>query len=244
MALKGIYSRLAATAAFLVGFEPSVRPHASMPVYPNPDAFLADLRVVKTSLEGHRASALAEERLDPLIRGVEAFGFHLAVMDVRQNSKVHEAVLTELLRAADVVADYAALEEDAKIELLLRELLSPRPLVSAHLQYSALVQTELGVVNAVRDVHRRFGQRAVPQYVISNCVSVSDILEVAMLLKEGGLCAGPNVRRPPILWRTAPVHALAHPRLPLHPAHAPSRAPAPFPRLSAPPSRSPSAVHT
>lgn len=190
MALKGVYSRLAATASAVAGMEPVRRPHAVMTRYLAPDDFAADLRIVRNSLEMHGASVLAAERLDSLLLAVAAFGFHLAVMDVRQNSKVHENVLTEVFAAAGVTSNYSSLEEDEKIKLLIGELQSPRMLVSPHGTYSALAKVELGVVAAIADVHRRFGPRAVPQYVISNCVSVSDMLEVAILLKEGGLACG------------------------------------------------------
>jgi hypothetical protein len=126
-------------------------------------------------------------------------------MDVRQNSKVHEAVVGELLAAAGAERAYAALDEPARVALLLRELASPRPLVSPHGAYSPLARTELGVVAAVKSVHDRFGARAVPHYVISNCVSVSDVLEVAVLLKEAGLAsgapAGAGGAAPPFLAR-------------------------------------------
>jgi phosphoenolpyruvate carboxylase len=150
--------------------------------------------VRRQSLDSHGAGALAADHLDPLIVAVDAFGFHLAVMDVRQNSKVHEEVLGELLQRSGALpagsAGYEALDEAARCALLQRELASPRLLYSPFLAYSERVRSELGVLQAIRDVHARFGARTLPHYVISNCCSLSDLLEVAVLLKEAGLACG------------------------------------------------------
>jgi hypothetical protein len=108
-------------------------------------------------------------------------------MDIRQNSKVHEAVVAELLATAGVTSAYLVLPEEERVALLTRELTSPRPLSSPHLAYSDRTQSELGVVRAIAGLHARFGPRVVPHYIISNCNSLSDLLEVAVLLKEAGL---------------------------------------------------------
>jgi phosphoenolpyruvate carboxylase len=105
---------------------------------------------------------------------------------MRQNSDVHERVLAELLRTAAGV-DYAAMDEEARVELLLRELATPRPLISPFVACSAETESELAIARVAADVHRRYGKAAIPNYVISKAASVSDVLEVALLLKEVGL---------------------------------------------------------
>ena len=116
------------------------------------------------------------------------FGFHLASIDLRQNSDIHESTLAELAKtAADL--DYLGMDEQARVALLLQELSTARPLVSPFLTYSAQVSSELDIVRAAADIHRRYGKDAVPNYVISKANAVSDILEVAVLLKEVGLVA-------------------------------------------------------
>ena len=91
------------------------------------------------------------------------------------------------LSPAGVSAEYLSLDEDAKIALLCKELTSPRPLASPHLAYSEKTQTELTLVRMIASLHARFGSRCCPNYIISNCNSLSDLLEVAILLKEAGL---------------------------------------------------------
>ena len=124
------------------------------------------------------------------MRAIEVFGFHLAVLDLRQNADVHEAVVGELVARAGVTADYATLAEADRVALLERELAGPRLLHSQHLVYSERVASELAILEAAADIHRRFGAAALPNYVISKCASVSDLLEVAVLLKEAGLVRG------------------------------------------------------
>ena len=189
-ALIGVYGRLAATAHALAGYVPPRAPHADLPPYQNSGELLADLRVIETSLALHGATPLADGRLSPLIRAVEVFGFHLAVLDLRQNSDVHEAVIAELLVRAGVAVDYKSLAEPARIALLADELASPRLLQSPHVTYSDLVRSERAVLDVAAGIHRRFGAAALPNYVISKCQSVSDLLEVAILLKEVGLLQG------------------------------------------------------
>jgi phosphoenolpyruvate carboxylase len=122
-----------------------------------------------------------------LRRAVEVFGFHLASLDLRQNADVHEAVLADLLACAGVEPDYAALPEEARVALLVRELATPRPLSSPHLAYGERTTSELAILMRAADAHRQLGPLAVPNYVISKCQSVSDLLEVGVLLKEAGL---------------------------------------------------------
>ena len=186
-ALVGIYARLAATAGALCGYVPPREPHALGETYASTAELRAELDIVGCSLAAHGSTALAERRLRPLLRAIDVFGFHLASLDLRQNSAVHEEVVAELLRLAGVQGDYAALGEAERIALLERELAGPRLLYSRHLEYSETATGELAILEAVADIHRRFGAVAIQNYIISHCESVSDLLEVGLLLKEVGL---------------------------------------------------------
>ncbi len=88
------------------------QPQAALALYASPAELLADLETIRASLASHGAQLLAAGRLEPLIRAVEVFGFHLAVLDLRQNADVHEQVVGELLARAGVVSDYDRLPED------------------------------------------------------------------------------------------------------------------------------------
>jgi phosphoenolpyruvate carboxylase len=187
-ALNGIAARLAATAATVLGRPvPGPDIHVELPPYDSPDELRADLDVIDASLRSHGAGALADDRLLRLREAVEVFGFHLCGLDMRQNAAVHEQVVGELLAWAGVCEDYAALDEDARVELLAGELTLRRPLVRPDAELSEDARGELDVLLAAADQVALLGPRTIPNYVISMCESVSDVLEVAVLLKEVGL---------------------------------------------------------
>ncbi|NIF79798.1 phosphoenolpyruvate carboxylase [Paraburkholderia sp. Cy-641] len=196
-ALIGMYTRLAASARVRLG-EGSVpvrsagRGVAPIRAIPYDDAadFVRDLHVLIDSLAEHHGAPLAAPRLAPLTRAAEVFGFHLASIDLRQSSDIHEAVIAELLRRAGVEADYAALSEADKLEVLLAELAQPRPLRVPYAEYSDLVKSELGVLEEARITREKFGARAVRNYIISHTETVSDLVEVMLLQKETGLLRG------------------------------------------------------
>lgn len=186
-ALSGIYARLAETHAELTGTRP---PRASTLIaesYAAPDALIADLEVVRASLVAHGGKRLVGNRLDDLVRAVRIFGFHLASLDMRQNSGIHRAVVAELLREAGVCGDYEALGPDERTALLRRELAHRRLLGSPFADYSDLAQSELAILRAAAEAHARYGPAAVRNYVISHSTCVADLFEVYLLLKEVGL---------------------------------------------------------
>ncbi|MBP7453276.1 MAG: phosphoenolpyruvate carboxylase [Ottowia sp.] len=189
-ALTGVYARLAATLRQLAGGEAAR--HAVMPqnAYPTPEAFLADLRTIDDSLRHHHGAALAVQRLSPLIRAVEVFGFHLATVDLRQSSDQHEAVLQELLATAQLQADYGALDEAARQQLLLRLLNDARPLRVMGARYSAHTLSELAIFETALRARADYGPEALRHAIISHTETVSDLLEVLLLMKEVGLMRG------------------------------------------------------
>src|SRR6266545_1371826 len=186
-AISGVYARLAATAWALDRFEAPRGAVGEAPAYATVGELQADLDVLHRSLFGNGSETLARGRLRNLRRAVEVFGFHLAAVDLRQNSDVHERTLDELFELARPGTGYRALTEDARIALLLSELETARPLASPFLAYSAETASELEILRAAAEAQQRYGKEAVPNYVISKADGVSDILEVALLLKEAGL---------------------------------------------------------
>ncbi|MEP7156744.1 MAG: phosphoenolpyruvate carboxylase, partial [Betaproteobacteria bacterium] len=185
-ALIGVYARLAATMSALAGAEPIRRPEVVLAPYLNPQEFGADLAVIAESLEANRGGALVTGRLAQLRYAVDVFGFHLASLDMRQNSDVHEVVVAELMLKAAVCHDYLALDEAGRVEVLLRELQNPRALRVTSESYSEATIGELKIFQAAADINSRFGSEAVPNAIISKAQSVSDLLEVGLLLKETG----------------------------------------------------------
>ncbi|WP_201839840.1 phosphoenolpyruvate carboxylase [Microvirga zambiensis] len=186
-AISGMYSRLSATAAALGLPEIGRQPVGDAPPYRHPAELADDLTIIHRSLQSNGSASLARGRLRHLRRAVSVFGFHLASLDMRQNSDVHQRVVAELFEKAVPGTAYEGLPEDERVALLLKELQTPRLLTSPYLDYSPETASELAIVHEAAEAHRRYGRAAVPNYVISKASDPSDILEVALLLKEAGL---------------------------------------------------------
>ena len=144
-------------------------------------------RSSRRSLERTNAGIVARGRLRSLQRAVDVFGFHLAPLDLRQNSDVHERTIAELFSAASPGFDYKALSEAERVELLRRELVSPRPLLSPFIAYGEETAGELALFRAAADIRSKYGPGAIRTSIISKTDSVSDMLELALIMKETGL---------------------------------------------------------
>jgi len=206
-ALIGIYARLAATARELgVGHILRKEVGHAAP-YLDPELFAADLEVLADSLRQNHGAMLVQPRLAGLLRAARIFGFHLASLDMRQSSDIHERVLAELFARAGVEADYSALSEEDKRALILRELAQSRPLFSPYESYGDETNSELAILRCAREIRLRYGPRAIRNYIISHTETVSDLLEVLLLQKETGLMrvsAGSNDAMVIPLFETIP----------------------------------------
>ncbi len=189
-ALTGMYARLAATLKALTGGDAARHAVAPQSPYLSASEFLADLRVIEQSLRSHHGAALAVQRLHPLARAVEVFGFHLATVDLRQSSDQHERVVAELFAQARIEPDYTGLGESAKREVLMRQLRDARPMRVPDASYCEHTLGELTIFQTARSLRERFGEQAIRHYIISHTETVSDLLEVLLLQKEVGLMRG------------------------------------------------------
>ncbi|WP_329541447.1 phosphoenolpyruvate carboxylase, partial [Kingella kingae] len=154
--------------------------------YANVDEFLRDLKTLQSSLQQNGSGVLASGRLADIIRTVSVCGFHLMPLDLRQHAEKHENVVAELFQHAGL-EDYASLSESDKQAVLLRELSSPRPLLNPFVAYSAAACYELDIFRATHQIKHDFGEDAISQSIISNCEKPSDLLALALILKETGL---------------------------------------------------------
>jgi len=186
LAVSKIYARLAATALKLK-VETVRAPVATVTAYASVKEFADDLDILHRSLLANNSGVIARGRLRQLRRAVDCFGFHLASLDMRQNSAVHERTIAELMDAAKPGNSYLALGEDARIALLTAELRSTRPLTSMFVKYGDETVGELAVLREAAAAHATFGASVIPQCIISMTKGVSDLLEAALLLKEVGL---------------------------------------------------------
>ncbi|GAX89729.1 phosphoenolpyruvate carboxylase [Effusibacillus lacus] len=154
--------------------------------YNGPAEFLSDIKLIEESLIQHKGKEIAEVKVRPLIRQIELFGFHMATLDIRQHSEVHEQAVDELLRLARI-GSYQSLDEQGKVSVLTRLLEDPRPLVSPFVNLSETTRETLDVFHTIRKGHKLFGEECIQNYLISLSQGVSDLLEVLLLAKEAGL---------------------------------------------------------
>ena len=159
--------------------------------YATVEEFLNDLKKLQRSLHENGSQLLAEGRLANIIRSVSVFGFHMMPLDLRQHAGKHADVVAELFQHAGL-EDYNSLNEEQKQAALLRELSHQRPLYSPFITYSDHTRHELAIFNEARKIKDEFGEDAVTQSIISNCEQPSDLLALALLLKESGLLVVEN----------------------------------------------------
>ena len=186
-ALSGLYARTAESFRELTGQVAPLGGRLPATPYARASELIADLDTVAASLRANDAAVVAEGRLARLCDAVRSFGFHLATLDLRQNADVHARVVTELLRVAGVCEDYAALDEEARVELLGRELAQPRLLFVPFATYSDETLKEMAIVRAAATAHAQYGPECIRTYIISKANGVANLLEVYLLLKEVGL---------------------------------------------------------
>ncbi|WP_306507063.1 phosphoenolpyruvate carboxylase [Corynebacterium sp.] len=179
-AIYGIRHRVKATVRVVKG-------ETSASAYASPDELKRDLDVIDRSLRQFNDDIIADDRLARLRSAVTTFGFHLYSLDMRQNSKSFENVLTEIFAEASITEDYRALDEDDKVALLVKELQTNRPLLFPDAEFSEDTAKELGIFRAAARAVRDLGPESVSHCIISMTGTVSDILEPMVLLKEVGL---------------------------------------------------------
>ena len=189
-ALRGMHARLHAYARGVL--DPDIEVPGPTPIgdstpYADLSELVADLDQVIDALHGHGAGPIADALVEPVRRSVAIFGAHLCGLDLRQNSAVHEEVLADLFANAGACNDYAGLAEADRVELLATELRNPRLLRHPGADLAERTLSELAILEAAADAVARVGRRIVPHYVISMAHDLSDVLEVAVLLKEVGL---------------------------------------------------------
>jgi phosphoenolpyruvate carboxylase len=156
--------------------------------YREPEELLVDLRVAEQALRSQNASFVAEDALRDVIRQVEVFGFHYALLDIRENSSVHRAAIGEILELLGVEADYAGLAEADRVAVLAREIEDRRPLIPLDISgFSASTREVVETFRTLYDLLRGDHPGTIDSYIISNTTCPSDLLEVLLFMKEAGL---------------------------------------------------------
>ncbi len=146
--------------------------------------FRSDLELIRNSLVSTNLSC---EPLDTLLTQVHIFAFSLASLDIRQESTRHSDALDELTRFLDLPKAYGDMDESERVNWLMEELQTRRPLIPSAVGWSPGTSQTVSVFRMLHRLQEEFGSRICRTYVISMSHSVSDLLEVLLLAKEAGL---------------------------------------------------------
>lgn len=155
--------------------------------FSTPEQLIDQLEIVATSLRENKGERAKQHQLDPLITQVGVFGFHLATLDVREDSQAHSAALSEIFHVVNICENYDQLPEREKQDILLRELVNPRPFMPNLKKVSEKTAKSIRVFDAIGSVKKKYGSKAIENYIISMSTKPSDILEVLLLAKERGI---------------------------------------------------------
>ncbi|MCL5267376.1 MAG: phosphoenolpyruvate carboxylase [Bacteroidetes bacterium] len=155
--------------------------------YRSAEEFIRDLDVINESLLSNRGEIIAGSRIAPLIYKAKTFGFHLASLDIRQNSSVLRNGISELLKTSEVEDNYDGLDEKGRVKVLTREILKVRPLVNPNASHHADTSEVISEFEVMRFGKEYAGEEACNDYIISMSSSVSDVLTALVFAKEAGL---------------------------------------------------------
>jgi len=156
--------------------------------YRRPDDLAADLKKIRTVLIDLKATRVAKERLFPIERMVKCFGFHLAKLDIRNNSAYHEKGISQILEAAGFEdSDYASWDEEKRLAFINQELQSNRPFLLAGTSCGPEADNVLGYFREVKKYVDRYGADGIGSMIVSMTRSLSDLLLVFLFLREVGL---------------------------------------------------------
>jgi phosphoenolpyruvate carboxylase len=202
--LRYVYRRLGAT------LEASTRPwradHVVQPgTYAGASELLADLRLIRESLHAHGGERLADGRLGSLVRQAEIFGFHVASLDLRQDSARHASAIAEVLARHAAAPRYEEAGEDERARLLTEKVLAGQPFAPHRLDFSPATNETLDLFRLVRRAHERVGPASVESYVISMARGPSDLLAVLLMARDAGVSDRLDVV--PLFETVADLHA-------------------------------------
>ncbi len=165
----------------------SQSPHVPGRDYRNGDQLITDLELMRASLARNAGQLAATGRLAEVIRGVSAFGLHLATMDIREHAEAHHNVLAQLYKTTGEVPDYHSLSRADRTKLLAGELTGRRPLAGVHTVLTDNGRKTFDVFGTIRDAQERFGPDVIESYIISMTLGVDDVLAAVILAREAGL---------------------------------------------------------
>lgn len=159
------------------------------PGYKSPAALDADLALLASGIRGVGCALIDEQYIRPLRQKLEIFGFHLALLDIRQNSEFHDKAISRLLAAAGVPdgQNYGSWSEEKRVAFLNRELESPRPFLHDSARVGEEADAVLDCYRVLAKHRKEWGDAGLGALIVSMTRELSDLLGVFLLAREAGL---------------------------------------------------------
>jgi phosphoenolpyruvate carboxylase len=166
----------------------AVRLEEGPDTYQRPLPLIQDLRLLQSALMAYGAEFIAENDVQTVIRTIQVFGFHLARLDIRQNSRFHELALAQLMDAAGLDGDtFLQADEAQRLAFLEQELRSPRPFTLPCTQIGPEAEKVVHCLKTVAEHVDRYGIEGIGALIVSMTRQLSDLLIVYLLAREAGL---------------------------------------------------------
>ena len=167
--------------------EETLKEGSALPRYASSKEFLSDLQLIYHSLVENRSSVIAETFVQPLIRQVETFRFEFSFMDVRQHSTQHEKIVAALLEQNNITPGYSILPEEEKVKLLSSLIQSENSVRVPEIWKDSEALGHYRVFTMIKQVQTAFSESTIKTCIVSMTSSVSDLLEVLLLMRACGL---------------------------------------------------------
>ncbi len=149
---------------------------------------LADLELLRQSLVRYGAKGIARNDVFQAMRIVQTFGFHLAKLDIRQNSAFHDKAMAQLMQAASLDGDgFVSGDEESRVAFISQELNSARPFAHQRMELPAEARAVVDVYKVVAAHIDTYGHAGIGSLIVSMTRSLSDLLAVYVLAREAGL---------------------------------------------------------
>jgi phosphoenolpyruvate carboxylase len=156
--------------------------------YKHPIELEEHLEILFNSLHEGGAGRLADTAVSPVRRTLDTFGFHLATLDIRQNSRFHDLAIDQLLEASGVEdPHFSEWDEPQRLEFLAAELRSPRPFLGAARPVGKEADDVLACYTVLRKHKEKYGREGIGAFIVSMTKRLSDLLAVYLLAREAGL---------------------------------------------------------
>jgi len=168
--------------------ENTINPTESNEYYSTPSALLDDIKVLEKALTSVGSELIVEDLIFPIERQILCFGFHLAKLDIRQNSSYHDIALEQILAAAGFEkTDFGNWTEQDRLDFINTELETNRPFLPSGFSCGLEADNVLGYFRVIKEFTDQFGTEGIGTIIVSMTRSLSDLLVVYLFLREVGL---------------------------------------------------------